>query len=116
MSITLTIAAAEHMKKFLVQQDKGGQDKSGQGNTAVRVGVKPSGCTGFSYVLEVASEVGANDEIFEAHGVKVIVDRKSMPFIDGMELDYTKEGLNSGLKFNNPNVKDMCGCGESFNV
>ena len=107
MGITLTAAAAGHMKRFLAKQGAGG---------AVRVGVKPSGCTGFSYVLEVAGEAGANDEVFEGHGVKVIVDRKSLPFIDGMELDYTKEGLNSGLKFNNPNVKDMCGCGESFNI
>lgn len=107
MSITLTVAAADHMKRFLSKQGKG---------DAVRVGVKPSGCTGFSYVLDVAGEVGANDEVFEGHGVKVIVDRKSLPFIDGMELDYIKEGLNSGLKFNNPNVKDMCGCGESFSV
>lgn len=112
MSITLTVAAADHMKRFLGQQNKG---QEGKGD-AVRVGVKPSGCTGFSYVLGVADAVGANDEVFEGHGVKVIVDSKSLPYLDGMELDYVKEGVNSGLKFNNPNVKDSCGCGESFSV
>lgn len=111
MSITLTVAAAEHMKKFLAKQGKAKGDEG-----AVRLGVKASGCSGFSYVLDVVDAAGSDDEVFEGHGVKVIVDRNSLPFINGMELDYAKEGLNSGLKFNNPNVKNMCGCGESFTV
>jgi iron-sulfur cluster assembly protein len=69
-----------------------------------------------AYVLEFADEVEENDTVFEDRGVKVIVDRKSLVYLDGTELDYTKEGLNEGFRFNNPNVKDECGCGESFNV
>jgi iron-sulfur cluster assembly protein len=69
-----------------------------------------------AYVLEFADELGSDDQVFEDQGVKVIVDPKSLLYLDGTELDYTKEGLNEGFKFNNPNVKDACGCGESFNV
>ena len=69
-----------------------------------------------AYVLEFADESEADDVIFEDHGVKVLVDPKSMLYLDGTELDFTREGLNEGFKFNNPNVKDACGCGESFNV
>ena len=82
----------------------------------MRIGVKTSGCSGMSYKLEFADEAAAGDLVFESHGVKVLVDPKSLPYIDGTELDYAREGLNEGFKFNNPNVKDQCGCGESFNV
>ena len=69
-----------------------------------------------AYVLEFADEAEEDDLIFEDHGVKVLVDPKSILYLEGTELDYTREGLNEGFKFNNPNVKDECGCGESFNV
>lgn len=82
----------------------------------VRLGVKTSGCSGLAYVLEFVDELDEEDEVFEDHGVKVIIDKKSLVYLDGTELDYGKEGLNEGFKFNNPNVKDECGCGESFKV
>ena len=78
--------------------------------------VRTSGCSGLAYVLEFVDELDDGDEMFEDRGVKVIIDRKSLVYLDGTELDYGKEGLNEGFKFNNPNVKDECGCGESFKV
>ncbi|MCB1850219.1 MAG: iron-sulfur cluster assembly protein IscA [Gammaproteobacteria bacterium] len=107
MAITLTEAAANHVKKFI--------DNRGSG-MGIRLGVRTSGCSGMAYVLEFADEQDDGDQVFENHGVKVLVDAKSLLYLDGTELDYTKEGLNEGFKFNNPNVKDACGCGESFNV
>ncbi|MEA3274964.1 MAG: iron-sulfur cluster assembly protein IscA [Pseudomonadota bacterium] len=107
MSILLTQAAADHVRSYLENRGKG---------VGIRLGVRTSGCSGMAYVLEFADEVEAEDQVFEDHGVKVIVDPKSLLYLDGTELDYTKEGINEGFKFNNPNVKDSCGCGESFNV
>lgn len=107
MPITLTEAAAQHVRKFL--------DNRGRG-VGLRLGVRTSGCSGMAYVLEFADQVEDADQVFESHGVKVVVDPKSMAYLDGTELDYAREGLNEGFKFNNPNVKDQCGCGESFNV
>lgn len=107
MAITLTETAAERVKGFLNNRGKG---------VGLRLGVKTSGCSGMAYVLEFADEVEEDDQVFEDRGVKVIVDAKSLVYLNGTELDYTKEGLNEGFKFNNPNVKDACGCGESFNV
>ena len=107
MAITLTEKAASHVQNFLARRGKG---------VGLRVGVRTSGCSGMAYKLEFVDAPGAEDLTFESHGVKVVVDPKSLPFIDGTELDYTREGLNEGFKFNNPNVKDECGCGESFNV
>ena len=107
MSITLTEAAAKHVRGFLENRNKG---------LGIRLGVRTSGCSGMAYVLEFADEADEDDVIFEDHGVKVLVDPKSLLYLDGTELDYTKEGLNEGFKFNNPNVKDACGCGESFTV
>ena len=78
--------------------------------------MRTSGCSGLAYKLEYADELRPEDLRFESHGVMVVVDPKSLPYVDGMELDFTREGLNEGFKFNNPNVKDACGCGESFNV
>ena len=83
---------------------------------AFRLGVRTSGCSGFAYKLEYADEVRPEDHRFESHGVMVIVESKSLPYLQGTQLDFTREGLNEGFKFNNPNVKDECGCGESFNV
>jgi iron-sulfur cluster assembly protein len=107
MAITLTDAAADRVKSFLQQRGKG---------LGLRLGVRTSGCSGMAYVLEFVDDLDEGDVVFEDHGVKVIVDPKSMVYIDGTELDFAKEGLNEGFKFNNPNVKDECGCGESFNI
>lgn len=107
MAITMTPAAAERVKSFLDNRGKG---------VGLRLGVKTSGCSGMAYVLEFVDEVEEDDQIFELDGVNVIVDPKSMVYLDGTELDYGKEGLNEGFQFNNPNVKNSCGCGESFNV
>ncbi len=107
MAITLTETAADRVRQSLASRGKG---------AGLRLGVRTSGCSGMAYVLEFADDVGSDDQIFESHGVKVIVDPKSLTYLDGTELDYKKEGLNEGFEFNNPNVKDSCGCGESFNV
>ena len=107
MSITLSESAARHVSGFIAKRGKG---------IGLRLGVRTSGCSGMAYKLEFADASNPEDMVFESHGLKVIVDPKSLPYIDGTELDYTKEGLNEGFKFNNPNVKDECGCGESFNV
>lgn len=105
--ITLTPNAAEHIRNFLAKRGKG---------EGIRIGVKTSGCSGMAYTLEFADEVLPDDLVFEGHGVKVLVDPKSHVYLDGTELDCTKEGLQEGFKFANPNVKNECGCGESFNV
>lgn len=107
MAITMTEAAADRVHTFL--------NGRGQG-IGVRLGVKTSGCSGLAYVLEFVDELDEDDAVFEDRGVKVIVDKKSLVYLDGTELDYGKEGLNEGFKFNNPNVQDECGCGESFKV
>jgi iron-sulfur cluster assembly protein len=107
MAISLTETAASHVVKFLTKRGKG---------VGLRLGVRTTGCSGLAYKLEYADDVRPEDHQFQSHGVTVIVDPKSMPYLDGTELDFTREGLNEGFKFNNPNVKDECGCGESFNV
>jgi iron-sulfur cluster assembly protein len=107
MAITLTEPAAERVKAFLANRGKG---------IGLRLGVKTMGCSGMSYVLEFVDDIKPEDEVFEESGVKVIVDKKSLVYIDGTELDYTREGLNEGFKFNNPREKAQCGCGESFTV
>lgn len=107
MAITLTQSAANHVRNFL--------DKRGKG-IGLRLGVRTSGCSGMAYKLEFADEAADSDVRFESGGITLLVDPQSLPYIDGMELDYTREGLNEGFKFNNPNVKNECGCGESFSV
>jgi iron-sulfur cluster assembly protein len=107
MAVTLTENAAKHVSKYL--------QKRGQG-IGLRLGVRTSGCSGVAYKLEFADEAAPDDLEFESHGVKVLVDAKSLPYLDGTELDYAREGLSEGFKFNNPNVKEACGCGESFSV
>lgn len=107
MSISLTQAAARHVSDFIANRGKG---------EGIRLAVKTSGCSGLAYVLEFVDNVDASDEVFEAHGVKVFVDPKSLVYLDGMEMDFVKEGLNEGFKFTNPNQKGECGCGESFTV
>lgn len=107
MGISLTENAAQRVRSFLEKRGKG---------IGLRLGVKTTGCSGLAYVLEFVDEFNDEDEVFESQGIKVIVDPKSLVYIDGTRLDYTKEGLNEGFKFENPNVKDECGCGESFTV
>jgi len=107
MAVTLTEKAASHFQSFLAKRGKG---------VGLRVGVRTTGCSGLAYKLEFADAANPEDVAFECHGVKVLVDPKSLQYIDGTELDYAREGLNEGFKFRNPNVKDECGCGESFNV
>ncbi len=107
MGITITETAANRVRQFLSNRGKG---------LGLRLGVRTSGCSGMAYVLEFVDDLSEEDKVFEDKGVKVIVDSKSLLYLDGTELDFTKEGLNEGFKFNNPNVKNECGCGESFNV
>lgn len=107
MGIRLTEPAAERVKSFLENRGSG---------VGLRLGVKTMGCSGMGYILEFVDEINPDDEVFEDHGVKIIVDKKSLVYIDGTELDFAREGLNEGFKFNNPNEKDQCGCGESFTV
>ncbi|MDR1349484.1 MAG: iron-sulfur cluster assembly protein IscA [Zoogloeaceae bacterium] len=107
MAVTLTAQAARHVATFLQKRGKG---------LGLRLGVRTSGCSGMAYKLEFADAAEGDDEVFESHGVKVFVDAKSLPYLDGAELDYGREGLNEGFKFNNPNIKNQCGCGESFSV
>ncbi|RIY32454.1 iron-sulfur cluster assembly protein IscA [Psittacicella melopsittaci] len=107
MAITLTETAAERVKSFLANRGKG---------IGLRVGVKTSGCSGMSYVLEFVDELNVDDVTFADKGVTVVVDKKSLVYLDGTQLDYVREGLNEGFKYANPNIKNECGCGESFNV
>ena len=107
MAVTMTEAAAERVKKFLQSRGKG---------IGLRLGVKTSGCSGMAYVLEFVDETHGDDEVFNVAGVNIIVDSKSLIYLDGTELDFVKEGLNEGFKFNNPNKTGECGCGESFTV
>ncbi|MBD5805358.1 MAG: iron-sulfur cluster assembly protein [Azoarcus sp.] len=107
MSVTVSTSAAKHVSNFIAKRGKG---------LGIRLGVRTSGCSGMAYRLEFVDETHEDDVVFESNGVKVIVDQKSLAYLDGTELDFVREGLNEGFKFNNPNVKDSCGCGESFNV
>jgi iron-sulfur cluster assembly protein len=107
MSVTLTEAAARHVANFIARRGKG---------LGVRLGVQTSGCSGMAYKLEFVDDTLEDDLVFDSHGIKVVVDPKSLVYLDGTELDFVREGLNEGFKFNNPNARNQCGCGESFNV
>jgi iron-sulfur cluster assembly protein len=107
MAVTLTEAAARHVARYLGKRGKG---------VGVRLGVKTTGCSGLAYTLEYVDEIAPEDMVFEGHGVKVLVEPKSFAYLDGTELDFAREGLNEGFKFNNPRERDRCGCGESFRV
>jgi iron-sulfur cluster assembly protein len=108
MSLTISQTAADRVKNFLSKRGKG---------IGVRLGVRTSGCSGMAYVIEFVDSINeGEDEVFNSHGVSIVVDKKSLVYIDGTEIDYTKEGLNEGFKFTNPNESDRCGCGESFTV
>lgn len=107
MSITLTESAATQVKNQLEKRGKG---------LGLRLGVRESGCSGYAYVIDFADKIDEGDSLFEMHNVNVIINEDSLSFLDGLELDFAREGINSAFKFNNPNVKDACGCGESFTV
>lgn len=107
MAITMTDAAVQHVARYL--------EKRGHG-FGIRLGVRTSGCSGMAYVLEFVDDQEPEDQVFESRGVRIVIDPKSLLYLDGTELDFVKEGLNEGFKFNNPNVSSECGCGESFNV
>ncbi|MCF8170265.1 MAG: iron-sulfur cluster assembly protein IscA [Methylotenera sp.] len=107
MSVSMTEAAARHVNRYLSKRGKG---------VGVRLGVKTTGCSGLAYKLEYVDELATEDVVFEAHGLKILIDPKSLPYLEGTELDFVREGLNEGFKFNNPNERDRCGCGESFRV
>lgn len=106
--ITLTERAAEHVRAFAA--------KRGRALSGLRLGVKTTGCSGLAYVLEFADDAREGDIRFTSNGVTVVTDPKSLVYVDGTELDYVREGVQEGFKFNNPNVKEECGCGESFTI
>jgi iron-sulfur cluster assembly protein len=107
MAITLTESAANRVQGYL--------DRRG-GGLGLRLGIKKTGCSGFAYVVDYADDVNEADVMFEDRDIKIVVDRDSLPFIDGTEVDFVKQGLNEAFRFRNPNVKGECGCGESFSV
>jgi len=107
MTISLTESAADRIRTFLSARGHG---------IGLRLGVKKTGCSGFAYVVNYADAVGAEDVVFENRGVKVVIDRESLGYVDGTEVDFVREGLNEAFRFRNPNVKGECGCGESFTV
>ena len=107
MAITVTQRAAQHITKYLSHRGKG---------VGLRLGVRTTGCSGLAYQLEYADDIAADDQLFESHGVTILVDPKSFIYLNGTELDFVREGLNEGFRFQDPNVKDECGCGESFRV
>ena len=107
MAITLTSKAAERMSDYLTNRGSG---------IGVRLSVQTTGCSGLGYNMEFVDSTNDDDTLFEDNGVQVIIDGKSLIYLDGTEVDYVKEGLNEGFEFNNPNAKAECGCGESFTV
>ncbi len=107
MAVTITPAAASHVSRYLTKRGKG---------VGVRLGVKTTGCSGLAYKLEYVDELQPEDIVFEDQGIKVLVDPKSLAYIDGTQLDFVREGLNEGFKFINPQERDRCGCGESFRI
>jgi len=107
MAIMLTDAAAERVKHFLAERGCG---------AGLRIAIKTTGCSGFAYVVDIADCVGDDDRVFESHGVKVIISGDSLSYLDGTTIDFSRDGLNEGFSYDNPNVKSLCGCGESFGI
>lgn len=107
MSITITENAAKYIQQQLAKNGK---------DSVFRIGIKKSGCSGFSYTFDFVDEITENDRLFESHKTKIIVDSESLPFLDGSQIDFTKDGLNSTFKFSNPYIDSTCGCGDSFSV
>ena len=107
MSITLTERAAIHVRDFMARENNA---------NGLRLAVKPTGCSGYMYVVELAENRQDHDAIFESQGVALVIDPESLKYLDGTEVDYSREGLNEGSRFANPNVSATCGCGESFSL
>ena len=107
MAVMLTDSAAERVKRFLAERGSG---------VGLRIGIKTTGCSGFAYVVDITDEIADHDRVFESHGVKVIVEPDNLAYLDGTTIDFSREGLNEGFSYDNPNVKSLCGCGESFGV
>jgi len=107
MSVTLSESAAERVRSFLANRGRG---------LGLRLGIKKTGCSGYAYVVNYAEAIEAGDVVFEDRGVKIVVDGDSLPFVDGTEIDFVRQGLNEAFRFRNPKAKGECGCGESFNV
>jgi iron-sulfur cluster assembly protein len=107
MAVMLTDTAAERVKRYLTERGSG---------AGLRIGIKTTGCSGFAYVVDIADEIAKDDQVFESHGVKVIIGTDNLSFLDGTTIDFSREGLNEGFSYDNPNVKSLCGCGESFGV
>lgn len=107
MTITLTEKAAVRARDYLAKKEQA---------HGLRLGVRNTGCSGYMYTVGLADTINPDDQIFESQGVKIVVSTKNLPYLEGMEVDYAKQGLNEGFRFNNPNAKEMCGCGESFSV
>jgi iron-sulfur cluster assembly protein len=107
MAVSLTESAADRVRRHIAARGHG---------VGLRLAVKASGCSGFSYVVDYADSVGNDDLVFDSHGVKVIVDRAHMATVDGTRIDFVRAGLNETFRFDNPNARGQCGCGESFNV
>lgn len=107
MSITLSERAAERVSRFVAER---------RGTLGLRLGVRKTGCSGFAYVMDYAVDAGPGDVVFEDRGVKIVVERECLPLLDGTRVDFVRQGLNQAFRFDNPNVRDECGCGESFNV
>lgn len=107
MAVHLTEAAADRVREFIKAHGEG---------VGMRLGVKRTGCSGWAYTVDLAKEVGDEDTVFEEHGVKVVVDPKALEMVDGTTIDFVTRGLNREFHFENPNVSDECGCGESFAV
>lgn len=107
MTVTLTDTAAEKVKQFIDNRGKG---------VGIRLGVKTTGCSGLAYVLEFVDQIEEHDSVFEHNGANIVIDPKSLPYLQGIQVDYQKQGLNEGFEFSNPNSAGECGCGESFTV
>jgi iron-sulfur cluster assembly protein len=107
MAITLTENAAKQIRKQLAKRSRG---------LALRIGVKKVGCSGFAYTFDYADEVRADDQMFESYNANVVVDAGSLAYVNGSRIDFVREGLNESFKFENPNVDNTCGCGESFSL
>ena len=105
MAVTLTTAAVERVRQFLAETP---------GGVGLRFGVKKSGCSGWSYLIEIATDARAGEQVFEYDGVALRVDQESLAQVDGTEIDFVKQGLNQQFVFRNPRVAAECGCGESF--
>jgi iron-sulfur cluster assembly protein len=107
VSITLTERAATHIRDFMARENN---------STGLRLAVKPTGCSGYMYVVELAEKLQDHDAVFQSQGVPLVIDPESLKYLNGTEVDYAREGLNEGFRFSNPNVSATCGCGESFSL